>query len=62
MKTIKINFGIDPPTYVKVTEAEVRRAFSSEDKFKKFINQIKEIGAETHARPISFDNYKKYDK
>ena len=56
MKTIKIKYGIDPPTYVTVTPDEVRRAFSSEDKYKKFIKQIKEAGAETHARPISFNN------
>lgn len=56
MKIIKIKYGIDPPTYVTVTEAEVRRAFSSEDKFNKFINQIKEAGAETHARQISFNH------
>ena len=56
MKTIKINYGIDSPTYVTVTEAEVRRAFTSEDKFKKFIKQIKEAGAETHARPLSFED------
>ena len=72
MKTIKIKYGIDPPTYVTVTpdevrrafssEDEVRRAFSSEDKFKKFIKQIKEAGAQTHARPILFEDYKKYDK
>ena len=62
MKTIKIKYGIDPPTYVTVTEAEVRRAYSSEDKYKKFINQIKEAGAETHARPLSFEDYKKFDK
>ena len=56
MKIININYGIDPPTYVTVTPDEVRRAFSSEDKYKKFIKQIKEAGAETHARPISFNN------
>lgn len=62
MKTIKINYGIDPQTYVMVTETEVRRAFSSEDKFKKFIKHIKEVGAETHARPISLNHPQSRDK
>ena len=59
MKIIKIKYGIDPPTYVTVTPEEVRRAFSSENKYKKFINEIKEAGAETHARQISSYNQKK---
>ena len=50
MKIIKIKYGIDPPTYMTVTETELRRAFSSEDKFKKFINQIKEAGDKNYAR------------
>lgn len=55
MKTIKIKYGIDPPTYVYVTEAEVMRAFSSAENFKNFINKVKEEG-EKHARQISSDN------
>ena len=61
MKIIKIKYGLEPPTYVTVTPDEVRRAFSSEKKYKKFINEIKEVG-ETHARPISIEDYKKFNK
>lgn len=41
MKTIKINYGIDTPIYVTITEKELRQAFSSVDKFDKFIRKLK---------------------
>ena len=38
------------------------RAFTSAKNFKNFINKVKEAGEETHARQISFEDYKKSNK